>query len=139
MSGEILIKNCAWADLPILTDPRGKLGFAQVGDHVGFEIRRVYYLFDNPAGADRGAHAHKALQQVLVLLAGSFTLHLDDGRTTQDVAMDTPGTGLRIGPGVWRELRQMAQGSVVLVIASEPYSEADYFRDYAEFKASVRH
>lgn len=98
-----------------------------------FDVKRAYYLSGVPADAVRGGHAHRALHQILVAPAGGFEVHLDDGRDRRVVRLDSPETGLHVRPLIWRELSGFRAGSVCLVLASEPYDEADYIRDYAEF------
>lgn len=100
---------------------------------VPFEIKRIYYLYGVPENQERGAHAHKELLQVLIAAAGSFTVELDDGKNKKKFFLNSPSKGLLIVPGVWRNLTDFSFGSVVLVLASEYYTETDYIRDYDEF------
>jgi hypothetical protein len=100
-----------------------------------FAIRRVYYLFDVPAGAVRGGHAHHALHQLVIAARGSFDVLLDDGRERRTVTLDNPAIALHLVPGIWRELLNFSAGSICLVMASAPFDEADYLRDYGEFVA----
>lgn len=125
-------------DLPVVSDPRGNLCFAESGRHAPFAIERVYYLYDVPSGSVRAGHAHKALQQVLVALSGSFDVRLHDGTHEEVVTLNRPSRGLYIGPGTWRELENFSSGSVCLVLASTPYDEADYLRDFNDFLAYVK-
>lgn len=122
-------------DLPVISDPRGNLCFAESHVHVPFEIARVYYLYDVPSGSMRAGHAHKALHQLLIPVSGSFDARLSDGRREEVVTLNRPSRGLHIGPGTWRELENFASGSVCLVLASTPYDESDYIRDFREFQA----
>jgi hypothetical protein len=119
--------------LPRITDPRGNLTFLENGRHVPFEIQRVYYLYDVPGGAERGGHAHKALHQLLIAISGSFDVVVDDGRQRQRHHLNRSYFGLYLPPMTWRELDNFSSGSVCLVLASAPYSEADYLRDYDTF------
>lgn len=121
-------------DLPKISDPRGNLTFIQGTDHIPFEIKRVYYLYDVPGGAERGAHGHKALQQLIIALAGSFDVQLDDGYEKKTFHLNRSYCGLFVPPMMWRELTNFSSGSVCLVLASERYDEADYFREYTDFK-----
>nr|WP_306674001.1 FdtA/QdtA family cupin domain-containing protein [Tahibacter caeni] len=131
------VDDCRLIELPRITDPRGNLTFIEGGAHLPFSIERVYYLYDVPGGAERGGHAHRALQQLLVAVAGSFEVLLDDGRRRRRVRLDRPYRGLLIGPMIWRELDEFSSGSVCLVLASQCYDEADYYRDHAAFVAEV--
>jgi hypothetical protein len=121
--------------LPVVADPRGKLCFAESDRHVPFAIARVYYLYDVPAGATRAGHAHLALHQLLVPLAGSFDVRLHDGAKEEVVTLNRPNIGLHVGPMTWRELENFSSGSVCMVLASTPYDEADYIRDFETFLA----
>lgn len=124
-------------ELPVVSDPRGNLCFAEAGRHVPFDIQRVYFLYDVPSGSERAGHAHKALQQVLLAVSGSFNVRLNDGRREETVTLNRPNVGLMIGPGVWREIDNFSSGSVCLVLASMHYDEADYFRDFDQFLSHV--
>jgi len=133
------IYDCKNIALPKISDPRGNLIFAESERHVDFQIKRVYYLCDVPSGAERGGHAHKALHQFVVAVSGSFDVLLDDGRERKTVRLDCSYAGLTICPYIWRELNNFSSGAVCLVLASDYFDEADYFRDYAEFLAGKRH
>jgi hypothetical protein len=126
-------RGCRLVDLPKISDPRGNLTFLEGQRHIDFEIARVYYLYDVPAGEERGGHAHKNLSQLLIALAGSFDVLLDDGKSKVRVTLNRPFQGLILRPMVWRELDNFSSGAVCLVLASQKYDESDYFRDYAEF------
>ncbi|MBY0586152.1 FdtA/QdtA family cupin domain-containing protein [bacterium] len=125
-------------DLPRIEDRRGNLTFIEGCRHIPFDIRRVYYLYDVPGGADRGAHAHKQLEQLFIAMSGSFDVHLDDGRKKKTFHLNRSYYGLYIPSMVWRYLDNFSSGSVCLVLASQPFSEGDYFRQYGDFLAAVR-
>lgn len=122
--------------LPVVPDERGKLSFIEGGRHVPFDIARVYYLYDVPAAAARGGHAHKELKQLIIALSGSFDVKLDTGAYRRVVQLNRPNIGLLISSMIWRELDNFSSGGICLVLASMPYEEADYFRDYDEFLKS---
>lgn len=132
------IERCKLIDLPRIADPRGNLTVVEAGDHVPFEIKRVYYLYDIPGGAERGGHAHKELQQLIIAMSGSFDIVLDDGYVQDRVHMNRSYYGLYVGNMVWREMDNFSSGSVCLVLASTHYDEADYYRDYKTFLRAVR-
>lgn len=115
------------------SDRQGDLSVVENNINIPFESKRVYYLYDVPGGAERGGHAHKALQQLIVAASGSFTVLLDDGKTKLSVTLNRPYQGLFIVPGIWRELVDFSSGAICLVIASEKYDECDYIREYGEF------
>jgi hypothetical protein len=124
-------------DLPTITDPRGHLTFVEGLRHVPFDIKRVYYLHHVPAGAERGGHAHHALHQVLIAVSGGFTVVLDDGHGQVRHRLDDARKGLLIKTMEWRELVDFTPGGVCLVLASRPYEESDYIRDYDTFLRAV--
>ncbi len=115
------------------SDRQGDLSVVENRATIPFEVKRVYYLYDIPGGAERGGHAHKNLYQLLIAVSGSFTVILDDGRTKQSITLNRPYHGLFIVPGIWRELVDFSSGSNCLVLASEKYDENDYIRSYNEF------
>ncbi len=119
--------------LPQIHDPRGDLTFVEGGNHLPFDIARVYYLYNVPVDAERGGHAHKELEQVIFALSGSFRVRTDDGKTKSDFWLRDPRKGLHVSKLVWREMDCFSQGAVCMVLASRPYDEDDYFRDYKDF------
>lgn len=127
------IANCKIVDLPKIADPRGNLTFVEGGSHVPFDIQRVYYLYDVPGGAERGGHAHKGLHQLIIAMSGSFDVVIDDGREKKRYHLNRSYNGLYVCPMIWRELDNFSSGSVCMVLASNLYDEADYYRDYDEF------
>ena len=127
------VESCCLVDLPKIADPRGNLTFVEGGSHVPFDIQRVYYLYDVPGGAERGGHAHKGLQQLIIAMSGSFDVVLDDGREKKRYHLNRSYNGLYVCPMIWRELDNFSSGSVCMVLASNLYDEADYYRDYDEF------
>jgi WxcM-like, C-terminal len=131
------VHDCELLELPVVHAPEGNLTFVEGQRHVPFEIARVYYLYDVPGGATRGGHAHKALQQLIIAMSGSFAVKLDDGAETRTVTLNRSYNGLYLEPMIWRELVDFSSGSVCMVLASAPYDEADYYRDYDEFRAAA--
>ena len=131
-------KLAKFVDLPVVSDPRGNLCFMESMAHVPFDIARVYYLYDVPSGSVRAGHAHRALHQLLIAISGSFDVRLHDGTREEVVTLNRPYRALHIGPMQWRELDNFAAGSVCLVLASTPYDESDYIRDFETFKATAR-
>jgi len=132
------IQACKIIDLPKITDPRGNLTFIEGCQHVPFEIKRVYYLYDVPGGAERGGHAHKGLHQLIIAMSGSFDIVLDDGCEKKRIHMNRSYYGLYVCPMIWRELDNFSSGAVCLVLASNFYAEDDYYRDYNMFLRDVR-
>lgn len=131
------IDSCRIVELPKISDPRGNLTFIEGGRHVPFEFQRMYYLYDVPGGAERGGHAHKALHQLIIAMSGSFDVLLDDGRSKKQFRLNRSYYGLYVCPMIWRELNNFSSGSVCVVLASNTYDEADYYRDYGDFLKAV--
>lgn len=125
-------------ELPQIHDPRGDLTFVEGGNHLPFDIARVYYLYNVPVDAERGGHAHKELQQVVFALSGSFRMKVDDGINKSEYWLRDPRKGLHISRLVWREMDCFSQGAVCMVLASHRYDEADYYRDYDQFLAAAQ-
>lgn len=131
----ITVADIKILSIPKIHDTRGNLSVIE-GDVIPFTMKRVYYLYDVPSGAERGGHSHKNQQEFLVALSGSFTIVLTDGKDKISVTLNKPNEGLLIPNGIWRELENFSSGSVCLVIASDVFEEADYIRDYQEFLLS---
>lgn len=124
---------CRMVSLPKIHEPRGNLTFVEGSGHIPFDISRVYYLYDVPGGAERGGHAHKGLQQLIIAMSGSFDVVLDDGHNKQRFHLNRSYNGLYVCPMIWRELDNFSSGSVCLVLASNKYDEDDYYRDYEQY------
>ena len=131
------LNECRMVDLPKISDPRGNLTFIEGGRHVPFDIRRVYYLYDVPGGAERGGHAHKALHQLIVAMSGSFDVSVFNGKEKQKFHLNRSYYGLHLPPMFWREIDNFSSGSVCLALASEGYDEKDYYREYKEYLLAV--
>jgi dTDP-4-dehydrorhamnose 3,5-epimerase-like enzyme len=129
------LSDCREIEFSVVRDPAGDLAVVDEGD-MPFPVRRVFYLHSVPAGARRGGHAHRRLEQVLVAVAGRFDVVLDDGAKRRTVRLDDPNRGLFLPTMIWREMVNFSPDAVCLVLASAPYDEADYIRDYDEFVAS---
>ena len=127
------LSDCKIIQLPKIEDARGNLSFIEGGQHIPFDIKRVYYLYDVPGGSDRGSHAHKNLHQFIVAMSGSFDVVLDDGRDKKRFHLNRSYYGLYVCPMMWRYLDNFSSGAVCMVLASSHYNEADYIRDYSEF------
>ncbi len=120
-------------DLPKITDPRGNLSFAEGARHIPFPIRRVFYIYDVPGGETRGGHAHKECWCFLLAITGSFNVRLTDGKEEMVVPLNRSNKGVLIPPGVWDTMHDFTSGTVALALASHPYEEEDYIRDYDLF------
>ena len=127
------IGDCRIIQFPWVTRPEGKLTAVHGNEEIPFDIKRIYYLYDLPGGESRGAHTHYELEQLLVCIMGSIDVILDDGRNKKTVTLNRAHQGLLLPRLIWRELANFSSGAVCLVLASLPYDEADYLRDYSEF------
>ena len=121
------------------SDRKGNISVVENGRTVPFDVKRTYYLYDIPGGEERGAHAHKELQQLIIAASGSFDVTLNDGNVKRTFMLNRPYQGLYVVPGMWRELNNFSSGAVCLVLASEIYDEKDYIRDFEEFLKYKRH
>jgi hypothetical protein len=119
--------------LPLNHREKGNLTAVENGKDVPFDVRRVYYLYDVPAGESRGGHAHKELRQFIIAASGSFNVVLSDGKVKRTVTLNRPFYGLLVVPGIWRELDDFSSGSACVVLASREYDENDYIRKYEEY------
>ena len=133
-----LIEQCRLIDLPVITDPRGNLTFIEGSRHIPFEIKRVYYLYDVPGGAERAGHGHKKLEQLVIAMSGSFDIVLDDGFQKKSFYLNPSYQGPSVCPMIWRDIDNFSGGSVCMVLASEFYEEDDYFRHYPDFLRAAR-
>jgi hypothetical protein len=131
------VDDCRVIELPVIHAADGNLTFVEEQRHVPFEIARVYYMYDVPGGATRGGHAHKELEQLIIAMSGSFEVVLDDGAERKNVTLNRSHFGLYLAPMIWRELVNFSSGSVGMVLASAHFDEADYYRDYEEFRAAA--
>lgn len=134
----MLLEKCRIIELPKIADPRGNLTFVESQNHIPFDIKRVYYTYDVPGGAERGGHAHRELRQLIIAMSGSFDITLDDGFEKKKFHLNRSYFGLYVCSMMWREIDNFSSGSVCMVLASEFYSEADYYREYEDFLKAAR-
>ena len=126
------VSDCQMIDIRRYSDSRGYLSVVENGIDIPFDIKRIYYLDMVPEVA-RGAHAHKALQQLLIATSGSVDVIMDDGLEKKTFHLDRPWKGLFIPSGLWRDLENFSGGTVLMCLASDGYDEKDYIRNYDEF------
>lgn len=133
--GKFSVSDCGIIELDRHHSQRkGDISVVENGKEVPFDVKRIYYLYDVPGGADRGGHAHKELYQLIVAASGAFTVELDDGTNRKTFTLNRPYQGLLVKPGIWRTLTDFSSGSICMVLASEKYDEKDYIREYGEFE-----
>jgi hypothetical protein len=126
MLGEII-------ELPKIVDPRGNLTVAEGNDKVPFAIARAYWVYDVPGGESRGGHAHKNCKELIIAVSGSFSVNLSNGHEKKTYLLNHQWQALLVDTMTWRTLDDYSSGAVCLVLASEPFEEEDYIRDYDEF------
>ena len=131
------VSSVQLVDLPVITDSRGSLSFGEYGDHIPFQPKRYFVVFDVPAGQLRGAHAHRTTEQFLVCVKGSVSIVVDDGRHRQSVLLDNPSAGLYIPPNIWATQQDYSTDAVLLVLSSDAYDPEEYINDYQEFRSSL--
>lgn len=127
------LDDCRIIELPKISNPQGNLTFVESDNHIPFDIKRVYYVYDVPGGAERGGHAHKELHQLIIAMSGSFDITLDDGKNKKKFHLSRSYYGLYVCPMIWREIDNFSSNSVLMVLASNKYYEEDYYRDYDDF------
>ena len=125
--------DCSLYELTKFHYPEGNLTYVYSNTHVPFDIKRVFYSYDIPGGEERGGHAHCECHQLIVAASGAFEVVLDDGVNKRTILLNRPYMGLHVPPGVWASEQGFSSGSICLVLASHPYEESDYIRDYDKY------
>ena len=120
-------------ELPKFTDPRGNLSFVEQLNHIPFEIKRTYWIYDVPGGENRGGHAFKQNEEFIVALSGAFDVIVDDGEKKQTFTLNRSYYGLYVPAGLWREMENFSTNSLALEFGSTHYDVNDYIRNYDEF------
>ena len=119
--------------LPKFEDPRGNLTFIEQENHIPFQIKRVYWIYDVPGGQIRGGHAFKEQQELIVALSGSFDVVVDDGKVKQTFSLNRSYFGLYLPAGLWRQMQNFSTNSLALVLSSTHFNADDYIYDYDSF------
>ena len=127
------IQKCRLMNLPKIFDERGNLSFIESGRPVPYVIKRVYWIYDVPGGETRGGQAYKNQQEFFIALSGSFDVVLDDGRYKKIFPLNRSYFGLYVPNMIWRYLENFSTNAVCMILASMPYSEEDYLRNYEQF------
>ncbi len=125
-------------EMKVMGDERGKLVSLESNKNIPFELKRVYYIFDTLPNQERGKHAHKNMEQIIVAMDGSCEFVLDDGINRETVWLNRPDVGLYIGKNMWREMRNFSYGCKLMVLASDYYDESEYIRTYEDFLKEVK-
>lgn len=127
------INDCKLIELPRFLDARGNLSFAEQNNHIPFEIKRTYWIYDVPGGEARGGHAYRENQEFIVALSGAFEVIVDDGKQKKTFSLNRSYYGLYVPAGMWREMTNFSTNSFALEFGSTHYNKADYIRDYEQF------
>jgi dTDP-4-dehydrorhamnose 3,5-epimerase-like enzyme len=127
------IFDCCILEFNQIHNRSGNITSIENQTNIPFDVRRIYYLYDVPGGAQRGGHAHKELYQLIVAASGCFDLVIDDGKNKKIVQLNRPYYGLQIVPGIWREIINFSSGAICLVLASHKYDPNDYIREYNDY------
>lgn len=128
------MKRAEIINLPKILDQRGNLSFIEGGNHIPFNIERVYWIYDVPGGEQRGGHAFKLQHEFIVAMSGSFDVVLDDGNEKKVYNLNRSYFGLYVPNGIWRHMENFSTNSLALVVASTKYDSSDYIRNYEQFK-----
>lgn len=129
----VTVEDVKIIELPKFLDARGNLSFVEQNNHIPFEIKRTYWIYDVPGGEDRGGHAFKENQEVVIALSGAFDVVVDDGVQKKTFTLNRSYYGLYVPKGLWRTLENFSTNSFALEFGSEHYYTEDYVRDYDEF------
>ena len=119
--------------LPKILDDRGNLSFFENNNHIPFEIKRTYWIYDVPGGCERGGHAFRRQKEFIIALSGSFDVSIDDGERRQVFSLNRSHYGLYIPNGLWRQMENFSTNSLALVVSSTEYDEVDYIRDFDKY------
>lgn len=128
------IKDIRMVVLPKISDPRGNLSFVEQENHIPFEIKRTYWIYDVPGGESRGGHAYKETDEFIIAISGNFDVVVDDGKDRKVFTLNRSYFGLYIPRGLWRTIEKFSTNSLALEFASTSYDRSDYVEDYVEYK-----
>ena len=124
--------------LPFVKDDRGNLTFIQNCSEVPFEIQRVFWMYDVPGGEERGGHAFRTQNELIVALSGSFVVEVHMGKDiVRKITLNRPNTGLFLPPMVWRKMKDFSTNSVSLHVVDKAFDPNDYIRDFNVYLESL--
>ncbi|MES1198308.1 MAG: FdtA/QdtA family cupin domain-containing protein [Chitinophagaceae bacterium] len=124
-------------EFPKILDERGNLSFLQNGHQIPFEVERVYWIYDVPGGQQRGGHAYKELQEIIIALSGSFDVVLNDGKAEKKFTLNRSYYGLYVPKMIWRHLENFSTNSLAFIVADKSYDETDYIREFTDYKTEI--
>jgi hypothetical protein len=129
----VTVFDCSVIELPRIQSRAGNITPVTNHQEIPFKVKRIFYIYDIPGGADRGAHSHKECHQFLIAASGSFEIELDDGKIRRTVMLNRSYYGLHVPPGIWAAEKGFSSGAICLVLTSHPYDEREYIRDYQDY------
>ena len=128
------INDCKLVELPKFADPRGNLSFVEQNNHIPFEIKRTYWIYDVPGGESRGGHAYKTTDEFIIAISGGFDVTVDDGKKKRTLTLNRSYYGLYVPKGLWRTMENFSTNSLALEFANTVYDRADYIESYEDFQ-----
>lgn len=131
------IEDCKVLHFPKILDERGNLSFLEEGNHIPFEVKRLYWIYDVPGGEIRGGHSYHVNQEIIIALSGSFDVVLNDGLSEKAISLNRSYYGLYVPAGIWRHMENFSTNSLAFIVASTGYSENDYQRDLDYYRKDV--
>ncbi len=124
--------------LPKILDDRGNLSFVEAQNHIPFEIKRTYWIYDVPGGEMRGGHSYYQNDELIIALSGSFTVVVHDGQKAEEFHLNRSYNALYLPRNQWRHMENFSTNSFALVLSSTGYDAADYQRDFENYLAEKR-
>ena len=128
------INDVKLIELPKFADPRGNLSFVEQNNHIPFEIKRTYWIYDVPGGESRGGHAYKTTDEFIIAISGGFDVTVDDGIEMKTFTLNRSYYGLYLPKGLWRTMDNFSTNSLALKFANTVYDHSDYIESYEDFQ-----
>lgn len=128
------LKDVKIINLPKIKDNRGNLSFFESNNHIPFEIKRIYWIYDVPGGEKRGGHSFKKQKEFIIVLSGSLDVIINDGFNEKIFSLNRSYSGIYIPNGIWRNMENFSTNAVALIVSDTTYDENDYIRDFEQFK-----
>ena len=133
------LSQCKLIQLPVIPDERGNLSFVEECNHIPFQIKRTYWLYDVPGGESRASYALRATDDFVISMSGSFDVFLNDGTEEKTVQLNRSYFGLYIPHGIWHEFRNFSTNSLALILSSDHFHPEQYMRSIQDFFAYKSH
>jgi len=130
-----ILDQVRWVDFTSNRDVRGALTVIESGQDTPFAIKRIFYM--HHITTDRGGHAHKETDQVVVAVAGSFKLELFDGSNSKNYELNDPTKGLYIPRMTFIKVSDCSKDMVCLVLASTHYDINKSIRSRPQYLEAI--